>query len=347
MRGTNTIINKPFEKIKKYSFKTRVKREDLINLSKSKISFYLGKIFLYLLLLNLSYVFIYPVIHMIITSFKDLKDFMDITVRWIPNRIFYENYKIALTFLDFKTGFFNSLMITTVCTIGHLISASFIGYGFARFKFPGHNLFFGIVILTIIIPVQVIIVPLFYEFTQLFGLLDSRIPIMLPTFFGYGLRGGLYIFLFRQYFINLPKELEEAAKIDGCGRLKTHFKIILPVAVSVCMVTIVLSMVWHWNDHFEPRVYLFTPKKQTLMHALPKLFADLEIIKQSIISGDKTGDRSQIRISEELADRFLKEVSLDSVLMAAVNLSVLPVLLVYGFLQKKFVQGIESAGIKG
>lgn len=343
MDGINAVIKKTFNKKRQYKPSIKLKKEDMLNFSKAKVSYYAKKVLLYLLLLNLSYVFIYPVIHMVITSLKDMQDFMDITVRWIPNRIFSENYKIALTMLDYKNGFFNSLIITVLCTMGHLISASFIGYGFARYKFPGHNFLFGIVILSIIIPVQVIIVPLFYEFTQLFGLLDSRIPIILPTFFGYGLRGGLYIFLFRQYFINLPKELEEAAKIDGCGKIRTHFKIILPVAASVCMVTVVLSMVWHWNDHFEPRVYLFTAKKQTLMHGLPKLFADLEKIKESLLSGD----RSNITFSDEIADMFLKEVSIDAVLMAAVNVSILPVLIVYGFLQKKFVQGIESAGIKG
>ncbi|HHY24650.1 MAG TPA: carbohydrate ABC transporter permease [Clostridiaceae bacterium] len=343
MDGLNTVINKPIEKIRQFKPSTRLKKEDMINLGKSKISYNAKKIFLYLLLINLSYVFIYPIIHMVITSIKDMQDYMDITVRWIPNKIFFENYKIALSMLDYKTGFFNSFIITVVCTIGHLISASFIGYGFARYKFPGRSFLFGIVVFSIIIPVQVIIVPLFYEFTQLFGLLDSRIPIILPTFFGYGLRGGLYIFLFRQYFINLPKELEEAAKIDGCGKIRTHFEIILPVAASVCMVTVVLSMVWHWNDHFEPRVYLFTAKKQTLMHALPKLFADLEKIKENLLAGD----RSKITFSDDIADRFLKEVSIDSVLMAAVNVSILPILIVYGFLQKRFVQGIESAGIKG
>jgi multiple sugar transport system permease protein len=343
VNGLNTAFSKSFKRIRQFKLNVRLKKEDIINFSKAKISYYAKKIFLYLLLLNLSYVFIYPVLHMVITSFKNMQDFMDITVRWIPNRIFFENYAIALSMLDYKTGFFNSFIITVLCTVGHLISASFIGYGFARYKFPGSSFLFGIVVLSIIIPVQVIIVPLFYEFTQLFGLLDSRIPIILPTFFGYGLRGGLYIFLFRQYFINLPKELEEAAKIDGCGKIRTHFEIILPVAASVCMVTVVLSMVWHWNDHFEPRVYLFTAKKQTLMHALPKLFADLEKIKENLLAGD----RSKITFSDDIADRFLKEVSIDSVLMAAVNVSILPILIVYGFLQKRFVQGIESAGIKG
>jgi len=319
------------------------KQKRRIKLNKSKISFYIGRFFLYLLLLDISYVFLYPIIHMLITSVKDMHDMMDVTVRWIPTRLFFKNYSIALTVLDFKTGFLNSVIITVICTAGHLISASFVGYGFARYKFPGRNILFAIVILNIIIPIQVIIVPMFYQFTQVFGLLDSNLPIILPTLFGYGLRGGLYIFLFRQFFINLPKELEEAAHIDGCGKIGTHFRIILPVSGPVCMVTIVLSMVWHWNDHFEPMVYLFTPQKQTLTYQLPLLFHRLQEIQAHILKGEY----QYIAFPPEICDMFLKELSLDALMMASVNICILPILIVYGFLQRKFVHGIESTGIKG
>jgi hypothetical protein len=112
VNGLNTAFSKSFKRIRQFKLNVRLKKEDIINFSKAKISYYTKKIFLYLLLLNLSYVFIYPVIHMVITSFKDMQDFMDITVRWIPNRLFSENYTIALTMLDYKTGFFNSFIIT-------------------------------------------------------------------------------------------------------------------------------------------------------------------------------------------------------------------------------------------
>jgi ABC-type glycerol-3-phosphate transport system permease component len=116
VNGLNTAFSKSFKRIRQFKLNVRLKKEDIINFSKAKISYYAKKIFLYLLLLNLSYVFIYPVLHMVITSFKNMQDFMDITVRWIPNRIFFENYAIALSMLDYKTGFFNSFIITVLCT---------------------------------------------------------------------------------------------------------------------------------------------------------------------------------------------------------------------------------------
>jgi multiple sugar transport system permease protein len=314
------------------------------NLSKSKISFYVGRIFLYLLLLDLSYVFLYPIINMIITSLKNAHDMIDVTVKWIPNQLAFENYKVALAVLDWDTGLKNSVAITALATLGHVLVASFIGYGFARYKFPGSNILFALVILNIIIPVQILIVPMFYEFTQLFKLMDTNIPIILPTFFGYGLRGGLYIFLFRQFYINLPKELEESAHIDGCGKLRTHFSIILPISGSVVLVTIVLSMVWHWNDHFESMVYLMSPGKKTLTYQIPFLFTELSRIQTAILKGELNTIPEVLR---PIADRLLRDLSLDAILMASLSFCIFPILIVYAFLQKRFIQGIETAGIKG
>lgn len=311
----------------------------------SKVPFYASRLFLYLLLVTLSYVFLYPVLNMLITSAKDLRDTLDPTVTWIPNRLFLRNYSIALQVVDFKIGFFNSIFITALCTLGHLVTASFVGYGFARYRFPGRNVLFAVVVASIIIPPQVIIVPMFYEFTQLFGLMNSRLPIILPTLFGYGLRGGLYIFLFRQFILNLPRELDEAASIDGCGKLRTHFQIILPNSTPVILVTSVLSMVWHWNDYFEPSVYLFTPDKQTINHQIPTLLFRLNQIMQQILSPD-SGQSVVVPFSEELRMLFIREVSLDAVLMAATTLSIIPVLVVFIFLQRRFVQGVETTGIK-
>jgi len=321
---------------------SKAKMEQTLMLGKKKFSRFAGKFFLYVMLLSLSYVFLYPILYMFITSIKDMSDMMDRTVNWIPNRIMLKNYTVALSIIKFEVGFKNSVVITLLSTLGHVTAASFIGYGFARYKFPGVNLLFAIVILNIIIPTQVIIVPLFYQFTQIFNLMDSNLPIIIPTFFGYGLRGGLYIFLFRQFFMNLPKELEESASIDGCGKIGTHFRIILPISVPVTLVCVVLSMVWHWNDHFEPMVYLFTPPKQTLMQSLPTLLLDLQRIMQSIIEGEW----GYVPFPREIAELFIREMSLDSVMMAALNICIAPVLLLYVILQKRFVQGIETAGLK-
>lgn len=318
--------------------KTNIKFLDVAytKISKMSLSYVLQKslrIFTYLFLFCLSFVFLYPFLYMVITSIKTQADLTDMSVNWIPKSIKFENYKFAAQILKYPLYLKNSLFITLVSTIGHLVSCSFIGYGFARFKFPGRNLFFIIVVLSIVIPVQTIIVPLYMVYANL-GWINTYLPLLLPTFLGFGLKGGLFVFIFRQFYHGLPISLEDAAQIDGCGFIKTYFKIALPVARSAIIVTIVLSVVWHWNDFYEAGIYLSKPKMLPLPSVLPSLLAIInDPEKQEILF-------NQVQNMDEI-----EKVINEAVLMAGTFITVLPVLVLYGFLQKKFVQGIERTGL--
>lgn len=288
----------------------------------------LAKIFLYVLLINISFVFIYPFFYMIMTSLKSPQDISDITVGWVLNSLHVNNYVLAESTLEYPGALLRTVILVVLCTLGHIVSCSFVGYGFARFEFKGKGAFFLLLLLSIIIPTQTIIIPLYILYSA-GGMIGTYLPMILPTWFGFGLSGGLFIFIFRQFYLSLPKSLEEAASIDGCGPISAFFRIAFPSSTSSVMVCLVLSLVWHWNDYFEPNIYITERADYLLPMLLPGLY--------SIMNGagnDGTGDA-------------LNTVFTEGVAMAATALVVIPVLIMYVFLQKKFVQGVERSGITG
>jgi multiple sugar transport system permease protein len=275
------------------------------------------KILFYLLLFDLAFVFLYPFIIMIVDSLKTDGDLYNITVKWIPSKLEFNNYVIAFKKLNYFRYLKNSIFVATAATLGHLLSCASVGYGFARYQFKGKGILFAIVILAIIVPVQVIIFPLYMQYSN-WDWVDSFLPIIVPSFFGFGLSGGFFIFLFRQFFSSLPYEMEEAARIDGCGAISTFFRIMMPMARSSLLVGLVLSMVWHWNDYFEPNVYISSHEKFMLPSRLPVLYGLLN---------SEEYDAIMVNDTENVIFNF-------AMLMAATFLVILPILIIYAFLQK-------------
>lgn len=289
----------------------------------------LGKTFLYVLLINLAFVFLYPFFYMIITSLKSPQDISDITVNWLINSVYVQNFKLAFNSLDFVPALLRTIFLVVVSSLGHIMSCSLVGYGFARFDFKGKGLFFILLLMSIIVPLQTIIVPQYMLFATL-GLSASSLAIILPTWLGFGLSGGLFIFIFRQFYLSLPRSLEEAASIDGCGILQTFIKIAFPASRSSMIVCLVLSLVWHWNDYFQPSIYITDSSQSLLPMQLPGLY---ELMKTSGGSDAMTG--------------AMDNIYTEGVAMAATTLVVLPMLIMYFFLQKQFVLGVERSGITG
>ncbi|NLC68629.1 MAG: carbohydrate ABC transporter permease [Clostridiaceae bacterium] len=206
-----------------------------------------ARLAMYVLLFDLVFVFVFPFLYMLVTSLKTNADLNDLTVNWVPSRLKFYNYVFAYRILDYWRFFKNSLFLTAATTTGHVLACSFVGYGFARYNFLGKKFLFFFVIVALIVPVQTLIIPTYILFSTM-KWLNTYLPLIVPTFFGFGLKGALFVFIFRQFYLNLPKEIEDAAKIDGCGFLRTYWEIVLPIAQSAFWVTIVLSIVWHWND---------------------------------------------------------------------------------------------------
>lgn len=287
----------------------------------------LYNILVYIILIDLAFVFLYPFIYMLVTSLKSYNDITDITVKWYPRELSPQNWKTAFDTLNFSRTFFNSLFVSLLSTLGHLISCSFVAYGFARYRFPLKKLMFFGVLLTIVVPVQSIIIPQYRLYVQL-GI-EGYWALILPTFLGFGLRGGLFIFLFRQFFLRLPTALEEAAEIDGTNPFGTFLRIILPSSGPIMLVCFVLSMVWHWNDYYEPSLYLTNSDQWLLPQALPAMY---NLIKEM----------SMTTSSDTVALRLMYH---DGVVMAGTAIAVLPLLLLYLCVQNKFVESIDRTGI--
>lgn len=286
-------------------------------------------LFIYSLLIGLAFVFLYPFLYMIFTSFKSQADLNDISVKWILNEIRWENYKTAFNALQYQERLFNTLFVVLLSVAGHILSCSFVGYGFARYNFKFKGFWFALLLLAIIIPTETIIVPLYIFFSRI-GFVGSYLPIIVPSFFGFGLRGAFYVFIFRQFFLSLPKALEEAAAIDGAGAVKTFFLIALPNARSSALITLVLGVVWHWNDTSEPLIYIEDQARFLLPQMLPNLYSMI---------GDKN-------ISEQILSNTA-EIFNDAVVMAATTLVIVPLIIFYLAIQSKFMISVERSGITG
>ncbi|MFA6813685.1 MAG: carbohydrate ABC transporter permease [Bacteroidaceae bacterium] len=325
----------------------RKKHNRLVKEQLSKKTITICKIILRtLFLLGMGYVMLYPILFMLSGAFKDRIDVYDPTVIWLPKHFSLESFTLALDALNFWDCLKNTLIILIPSVILQMISTLMAGYGFARFKFKERGVLFGILIFTIIVPIQNLIVPLYANFQSfdilglgyIYGaisgngnpnLLNTGWPFYLMAAFGIGIRSGLYIFIMRQFFRNMPKELEEAALIDGCGSFKTFTNVMLPNVKPGIVTVLVFSIVWYWNDFFQSSMFLMD--KQTLSVSLTMLSGMLDIA-----AGNITGITSQ--------DLMLMR---DGVLECGCLMVMLPLLVMYIAFQKQFTESIERTGIVG
>jgi len=304
-------------------------------LTETGIKKLLLRIVMYLLVCGLAFVFLYPFLYMIVKSLMTNSDLISSSVAWLPTEFKFENYAIALDLMKGKVFAKNSVMVTVIACIGHVFSCSFIGYGFARYNFPGKKLLFMFVILAFIVPTQTLIIPSYLTYSR-FGWLNTYLPLTVPAFFGFGLRGALYVFLFRQFFLTVPRSLEEAARIDGCGFFRTYWKIVFPLARATIVVALVLAVVWHWNDSYEPGIYITSPAKQFLP---PR-------IRLIVEAANALPDQQQ-EMLRQLGLEEGEDTLNDAVVMAGAAIISAPVLLFFAFAQRQFMQGIERSGITG
>lgn len=297
-------------------------------------------IFRYLLLIAISYIILYPLFAMISYSLQSRADVLDTSVTWIPKFGTFDTYKVAFEALDYPKALLNTVLVGLVSAALEIFSCAIAAYGFARFKFKGRGLLFGIVLFTAIVPVQILVIPLFLNY-QYFGfgyivnllnlipgvnipyisLINTPFTFWLPSIFGVGLRSGLFIFIYRQFFMGLPKELEEASWIDGCNPLMTFFRVVIPSSGVVFLTVAIFAIIWHWNEYYQSVIF-FT-------NNFP-----LSVTLSSI--------RDQALNTMGYRDAFAAPY-----VSAACLMFIAPVLIMYIFLQKKFIQSIDRVGIVG
>jgi len=280
----------------------------------------------YLILADVGFVFLFPVIYMVTTSFKSAEDLNDPTVVWLASGLssVTQNYVYAFKALDMLLSGRNSIEISVISAVLQTVSCGVVGYAFARIPFPGRGPLFAVVLLTFLVPPETIIVPLFILYKNL-GWIDDVYyrPFIVPSMFAMGLKGPLFIMIYRQFFRGMPYELEDAARIDGAGAFKTFWFIMLPLARPAMLVTLLFSLVWHWNDYFEPLIYL----NRTQFFTLPMRLSAL---------GQSLNDVTNGQGSEFYNEAFT---------MAACFLVITPILVIYLFTQRYFVTSIDRTGL--
>lgn len=334
---------KPKKKEKNKAFESFWERNQMSNgyLLKKRIGTILLKFIRAITLFGLCFLILQPILNKLSVSFMEETDLYDATVVSIPRNWSTVNYRIVSMLMNYKTSLLNTLWVSLVVAVVQIASCILVGYGFARYKFPFKNLLFGCVIMSIIIPPQVILTPLYINFRyfDLFGiitlikgssvnLLNSIWPYIMLCAGCMGLKSGLYIFMLRQYFRGIPKELEEAAYVDGCGKLRTFITIMLPDAKPMITSCFLFAYVWQWTDSFYSSLFL----------------RKFRLLAQSVGSIADGFSQYVSRISngvERATEAYTQTMISTGMLMV-----IAPLLIIYLVAQKGFVESLAQTGIK-
>jgi multiple sugar transport system permease protein len=287
----------------------------------------LFKSFVYILLIGIGFVYLYPLLYMGSYSLKSLDDILNPLVNWIPTQLYFDNFSKANQVLNFLPTLVETLYVTALPAIVQTAVASLIGYGFARFEFPFKKTLLVFVLATFIIPPQLTMIPRYVFFNEL-GFLGNIQSFLLPASLGQGLNSAIFILIFYQFFRMIPKSLEEAAQLDGAGFLRVFIVIAIPMAVPAFIISFLFSFVWYWNETYLAALY-FGNELTTLPLELNKFVATYQKL-YSAGGDDASGDTIN-----------------EGIRMAGTMLTILPLLVVYFLTQKWFVEGIDRSGITG
>ena len=290
---------------------------------------FIVKLSLYVILVGISFIFMYPLLKMIITSFMGLEDLIDPTTIWIPSKIVIGNYTNAITALRFWDALEDSLLVSIFPTICAVVSSALIGYGFAHYDFPFKKLWFAALVIVFLVPTILLQIPTYVIYSDL-GLIGSIKAYLYPALTGFGIRQPVFIFIFYQFFKGMPKELGESAEVDGANAFQTFLKIAVPMAIPAFIICTLYSFVWYWNETSLATSY-FGNNYTTLQMAV----ANFEQKFNQAFPGGKP-------VMSDLGKKFNQGVH-----FAGTMLSILPVLLLYAFTQKWFVESADRAGIAG
>ena len=295
----------------------------------------------FILLFGMCFLILQPIFNKISVSFMTLADLNNPTVVSIPETPTTENYQMAVKLMNLKKSVVNSFVISLTIAIVQISMATLVGYGFARFEFPFKKFWFACVIVCVLIPPQTISTSLFlhFRFFDILGLhklltgdtinlRGSAIPYYLMSFGCMGLKNGLYIYMIRQFFRNIPKELEEAAYVDGCGTLMTFIRIMLPDAKPILTSCFLFSFVWQWTDGYYSKLFL----------------GNIELMSVKL---SRLVDTIGVELMRETGIMTTVPVAYSNCIMATGTLLfILPLIILYLFAQRGFVESLSSSGIK-
>ncbi len=275
-----------------------------------RVGHLLGRGLVHAILVIGALVMLFPLIWMVMVSLDDNAQLYTIPPQYIPTVLHWSNYPQAVTAFPFFRYLLNTITITGAGLIGLLFSCTLVGYSFARLRWPGRDAFFIVLLATMMVPPQVTLIPLFIIWKHL-GALDTYAPLIVPSFFG----SAYLIFFTRQFFMTIPFELEDAARVDGCGYFTIYFRLMLPLSMPLIITLALFAFIWHWNDFVGPLIYLQSPQKYTLQLGL-------------------------------LAFNGQYQTDIPP-LIAAATLMVLPIVVIFLFGQQYFIKSVVLSGLKG
>lgn len=291
---------------------------------------------------GICYVILYPIFVKLSVSFMDERDLYDATVKYVPRHLTLINYQRVLDGLEYAKSLISTAGLSALVAFLQLMMCMLTAYGFARFRFPGSNILFGCVIFTLIVPPQILMLPMFMKFRffdiagiveavsgKNINLIDTPWPVIVQALTCMGFKNGLYIYMLRQFFKGIPKELEEAAFVDGCGKLRTFVQIMVPVAVPMMVTVFLFGFVWQWTDSFYTGMYM--PKLSLLSNKLGAL--------ATVVANKYTDTGGTMNF---VTPGFSSMVNNTGVLLV-----ILPLIILYLACQKHFVEGIARSGIVG
>jgi multiple sugar transport system permease protein len=281
------------------------------------------KAFLYTIFIATSYIYLNPILKMMVNMVMSTADLINPTVTWIPSGIFLGHLEKAWDMLHYPKAFTITLIVSLSVSVFHCISCGLAGYALARLNIPFKKLIFALLLLAFIIPPQVIILPTIIVFSSL-GINNSIFTLIIPSILGFGVKGSLFVIIYRQFFLTQPKELEEAARIDGASAFKFYLKVMLPLAKPAILIVFLFSFVWTWNDTYFPQMFL------TDSSFLPLASETLQM------------DRV---ITNYVENQQLTAYDAGAIKMAASFLVILPPLLLFLIFQRHFVESVERTGL--
>lgn len=271
----------------------------------------LGSFLLNTLAISLAILFMIPLLFALSAALKGPAEVFHLPIKWLPHPAHFDNFEKAWNYVPFARFVLNTLVITELCVIGTIISSSVVAYGFARFNFPLKKTLFALLISTMLLPPQVTMVPVFLIWRDL-HLVNTIFPLVIPSFLG---GGAFNVFLMRQFYMGIPRSLDEAAMIDGCSPIGIWWRILVPLSKPAMITVGLFTFAAAWNDFLYPLIYLHDPNNYTVSIGL-RLF------------NDEYG------------------VTHMNLMMAATMIHILPVLILFLVMQRYFVRGIATAGIK-
>lgn len=283
-------------------------------------------VLLYLVLIAIGFVYLYPLLFMFVTSLKTPGDLLNPMVQWIPSEVYLGNYEKAYRVLNYPQTLASSILISVAPSILQAIVASVVGYGLARYRFRGKNLILILLLATFIIPAQNTIIPQMLTYRR-FGLLGSIWSLILPAVAGQGFRSAIFILIFYQTFQSLPKVLEEAARLDGASDLTIFLRIAIPAAIPAYVISIIFSTVWYWNETYLTVVFL-----EGGIQSLPMQLSKFVQAYENLYPPGTVNIFDRLNEAVKLSGTFL---------------NILPLLLMYFLLQKWFVESVERSGVTG